>query len=68
MTAIRLFGILLVGGVKKFPDINHFGSFIANLSKKDKIPARLHFGYINPFRIICPEAELYYDTGSSITI
>ena len=36
MSAIRLCGILLIGGVKKFSDVNQFGSFIANLSKKIK--------------------------------
>jgi hypothetical protein len=34
MTAIRLFGILLIGGVKKFSDVDHFGSFLSILSKK----------------------------------
>jgi hypothetical protein len=34
MTAIGLLGILLIGGVKKFSDINHFVSFLNNLSKK----------------------------------
>jgi len=28
MTTIRLFGILLIGGVKKFSDVDHWGSFL----------------------------------------
>jgi hypothetical protein len=35
MTAIRLLGILLIGGVKKFSDINHFDSFLSKSNLKN---------------------------------
>jgi len=34
MTAIRLFGILLIGGVKKFSDVDHLGSFLFYKNRK----------------------------------